>query len=220
VIIDAIDIKTMTSTFPRVHLVDDNALFLTVLTRSLQSVGHEVACFQSAGDCLSSISENTRGCVIVDLRMPGCDGLELQSRLAETENPLPVVFLTGEGDIQSSVMAMRRGAEDFLTKCAPREELLAAVSRALVRDREESGKRERVRELRRLFAKLTRREHGVLALVLRGMLNKQIAAELGTVERTVKLHRTNITRKLEVSSVAELVRLWADLHALGGKDFP
>jgi FixJ family two-component response regulator len=152
--------------------------------------------------------------------MPGCDGLELQSRLAETENPLPVVFLTGEGDIQSSVMAMRRGAEDFLTKCAPREELLAAVSRALVRDRKESGKRERGRELRQLFAKLTRREHGVLALVLRGMLNKQIAAELGTVERTVKLHRTNITRKLEVSSVAELVRLWADLHALGGKDFP
>jgi two-component system response regulator FixJ len=207
----------MKSTFPRVHLVDDNALFLKVLTRSLQGLGHEVAAFSSASECLANITERTRGCVIVDLKMPDCDGLELQSRLAGTGNPLPVVFLTGEGDIPSSVIAMRRGAEDFLTKCAPREALVAAVERALTRDREERERRERARVLRELFGRLTRREHAVFERVVRGMTNRQIADELGTAERTVKLHRTNITRKLGLSSVAELVRLWTDHQTLEGE---
>jgi FixJ family two-component response regulator len=139
--------------------------------------------------------------------MPGMDGMSLQQALAQSDDPLPVVFLTGHGDIPTSVTAMRRGAEDFLTKTAPRDQLLGAIERALARDALERRTRTHRRELRARFAALTPREREVLAHVLRGEMNKQIAADLGIDERSVKRHRTSLMAKLHVSSVAALTRL-------------
>jgi len=150
---------------------------------------------------------DTRGCVVADLQMPGMTGIELQEALAKSENPLPIVFLSGHADIPTSVKAIRHGAEDFLTKHAPKEELLAAIRRALARDAHEREARDRRRELYLRFEKLTPREHDVLLHVLSGRLNKQIAAELGINERSVKRHRTSLMAKLEVRSVAQLARL-------------
>jgi FixJ family two-component response regulator len=143
----------------------------------------------------------------VDLKMPGLSGLELQDALAKGGNPLPVVFLTGHGDIPTSVRAMRLGAEDFLTKPVRKLALFEAVGRALARDAREREQRVRRRELQARFDILTPREHEVLAHLLSGQLNKQIAGELGTSERTIKAHRANLMAKLAVQSVAELARL-------------
>ena len=139
--------------------------------------------------------------------MPKMNGLDLQSALAQTPNPLPILFLTGHADIPSSVRAMRSGAEDFLEKRAPKKKLLDAVTRSLARDSYEREARARRRELRARFDTLTERELEVLSHVVQGRLNKQIAGDLGIHERTVKLHRTAITTKLNVQSVAELTRL-------------
>jgi FixJ family two-component response regulator len=147
------------------------------------------------------------GCVVADLQMPGMNGLELQEALAKTANPLPVVFLSAQGDIPTTVRAMRHGAEDFLTKLSPKQDLLDAIQRAMTRAAQERKHRERLRSLRARFAALTERELEVLGHVVRGRLNKQIAADLGINERTVKLHRTSVTRRLKVQSVAELTRL-------------
>lgn len=147
------------------------------------------------------------GCVLADLQMPGLNGLELQEALMKSDNPLPVVFLSAQGDIPTTVQAMRLGAEDFLIKLSPQEKLLDAVSRALARGAQERKQRKRLRELRERFAALTPRELEVLEHVVRGRMNKQIADALGINERTVKLHRTNLTRALQVQSVAELTRL-------------
>jgi FixJ family two-component response regulator len=150
------------------------------------------------------------GCVLVDLQMPGLDGLELQAALAKSANPLPVVFLSAQGDIPTTVQAMRQGAEDFLTKLSRKEKLLDAVRRALARGAQERDERVRLQELRRRFDALTPRELEVLEHVVRGKMNKQIADDLKINERTVKLHRTNLTRTLQVQSVAELTRLVAE----------
>ena len=144
---------------------------------------------------------------MADLQMPDIDGLALQEALAQSANPLPVVFLTGQGDIPSSVAAMRRGAEDFLVKTAPKEVVIAAIERALARDARERDERARRREQQSRFETLTPRERQVLSEVLQGRLNKQIAADLGIDERSVKRHRTNLMGKLEVKSVAELAHL-------------
>ncbi len=143
---------------------------------------------------------------MVDLRMPGMDGLDLQQALLRATNVLPVIFLTGKGDIPTSVKAMREGAEDFLTKGAPKVDLLAAVDRAIERDARQRVERDRLHALRIQINALTARELGVLREVVEGRLNKQIAADLGINERTVKLHRTAITRKLKVRSVAQLTK--------------
>jgi len=197
----------MNPTEPTVHIVDDNAHFLTATSRLLRASGFVVRTFASAGDFLTQRDGEAPGCVLADVRMPGMDGLELQSALAHSQNPLPILFLTGHGDIPSSVRAMRAGAEDFLEKRAPKAQLLAAVTRALARDAMERAARVRQRELRTRFDALTKRELEVLGHVVRGRLNKQIAGDLGIHERTVKLHRTAITTKLRVQSVAELTRL-------------
>jgi FixJ family two-component response regulator len=144
--------------------------------------------------------------------MPGVNGLELQQKLVEAGNPIPVVFLTGHGDIPSTVRAMRGGAEDFLSKQAPKKDLLDAVNRAIDRDAKERTERARLREMRAPFESLTPRDLEVLTHVLRGHLNKQIARLLGVDERSVKRHRTNIMTKLQVESVAELAHL---VHAAG-----
>ncbi len=198
---------------PAVHVVDDDRPFLRALARLLRAEGYEVMAHDSPDAFLAAHSPATRGCAVVDLQMPGRNGLELQHALAASENPLPVIFLTGTGDIPSSVRAMKQGAEDFLTKMAPKEELLSAVSRALARDAAESRQRQLKVERGARFRMLSTREQEVLSHVVRGELNKQIAGALGTCERTIKLHRTAITTKLGVRSVAELVGLWTDWKA-------
>jgi len=190
-----------------VFIVDDDTSFLRALSRSLRAGGYEVESFESGEALLGRLSPDVTGCVVADLRMPGLNGLELQSALAKTSNPLPVVFLSGEGDIPTTVQAMRNGAEDFLTKTAPREQVIAAIQRAMERDVQSRQQRERRASLQQRFEALTPREIEVLRYVVSGRLNKQIAAELGINERTVKLHRTNLTRRLGVQSVAELTRL-------------
>lgn len=200
---------------PTVFLVDDDASFLTAAARLLRASGFTVQPFATAQEFLAQLREDTPGCVIADLQMPAMSGLDLQAALAKTGNAMPVIFLTGHGDIPSTVQAMRDGAEDFLEKRAPKETLLAAVTRALARDAMERESRTKINGVRARFGKLSGREQEVLTQVLRGALNKQIAAELGICERTVKLHRTSITTKLGVSSVAELSRL-AQEAGLGG----
>ena len=190
-----------------VHIVDDDAAFLSAAARLLRASGFAVKTFGSAIAFLTERDENAPGCVLVDLQMPGMNGLELQAALTPSENPLPILFLTGHGDIPSTVRAMRDGAEDFLEKRAPKAQLLAAVKRALERDARERQVRQHRRELRTRFDMLTQRELEVLGHVVQGRLNKQIAGDLGIHERTVKLHRTAITTKLRVQSVAELTRL-------------
>ena len=197
----------MTGIQPIVHIVDDNAPFLAATSRLLRASGFSVQTFASAADFLAERQENAPGCVLADVQMPGMNGLELQAALARSANPLPILFLTGHGDIPSTVRAMRGGAEDFLEKRAPKEQLLAAIERAMARDVREREVLARQRELRARFDALTKRELEVLGHVVRGKLNKQIAGDLGIHERTVKLHRAAITTKLHVQSVAELTRL-------------
>jgi FixJ family two-component response regulator len=190
-----------------VFVVDDDTSFLRSLTRLLTAMGYAVEAFASAQDFLSRPDPTRPGCVVADLQMPGTNGLQLQEALRDSENPLPVIFLTGQGDIPTTVSAMRSGAEDFLTKRAPKEELLAAVERAFERDGRERAQRQRRREVRQRLEGLSEREKEVLSHVVKGKMNKEIAAALNINLRTVKLHRTNITRKLHVQSVVELARL-------------
>ena len=197
----------MKVTHPTVYVVDDDVSFLTATSRLLLASGFSVKTFLSASDFLAQRAADAPGCVVADLQMPGLNGLDLQSALALTSNPLPLLFLTGHGDIASTVRAMRDGAEDFLEKRAPKEQLLDAVRRALARDALEREARTRQRELRARFDALSARELEVLSHVLRGRLNKQMASDLCITERTVKLHRTAIMTKLDVRSVAALMRL-------------
>ncbi len=200
----------MTSAGPIVRVVDDDASFRRAVERLLKAAGFDVKSFASATEVLTRPELDAPGCILLDLQMPGLNGLELQEALAKAGHSPPIIFLTGHGDIQTSVQAMRRGAEDFLTKLAPKKELLDAVRRALDRDARERTEESRREALRQRFAALTPRELEVLTHVVQGQLNKQIAADLGIHERTVKLHRTAITTKLGVSSTAELTRLWLE----------
>lgn len=190
-----------------VFIVDDDASFLATMSRWLRAFGYPVESFTSAADFLAQRTTAAGGCVVADLQMPGMDGIALQAALAQSDNPLPVVFLTGQGDISTSVHAMRSGAEDYLQKTASKEDLLAAIERALKRDLRERETRRRQHYLAQIFAKLTPRENEVLSHVLLGKLNKQIAADLGIDERTVKRHRSSVMAKLDVKSMVELTRL-------------
>jgi FixJ family two-component response regulator len=192
---------------PVVRIVDDDASFLTAVARMLRASGFAVKTFASAEEFLNQTELDVPGCVLVDLQMPGLSGLDLQEALSKAGYTLPVIFLSGHGDIPTTVQAMRRGAEDFLTKRAPKEILLNAVKRALERDALERVGRSRLEALRTRFAALTPREREVLKHVVQGKLNKQIAYDLGIHERTVKFHRTSLTTKLGVYSVAELTKL-------------
>lgn len=198
----------MSPSGPVVYVVDDDASWLTAVARFLRASGHAVETFPSAAEFLDRLPGNPEGCVLADLRMPGLDGHQLQEALERLGSPLPIVFVSGHGDVPDAARAFKHGAEDFLTKVAPKEELLDAVNRALARGAREGKDRAQRRALLAGWETLTPREREILAWVLQGRLNKQIAGRLGLNERTVKLHRTSITRKLRLSSVAELTR-WA-----------
>jgi FixJ family two-component response regulator len=197
-----------------VHLVDDDPGFLTAMERFLRVAGLAVRACHSGAELLSRVSPVTRGCIVADLQMPGLGGLELQALLAERDIAMPVIFLTGHGDIPSSVRAMRSGAVDFLEKLVSKEQLISAISRALERDAEMHAVRVQLEERRHRFAALTEREREVLRHVARGRMNKQIAASLGIHERTVKLHRTGITTKLGVHAAAQLALLASEARLL------
>jgi FixJ family two-component response regulator len=196
---------------PIIHIVDDDPSFRTAVTRLLRAAKYEVRGYASASEFLESASCNAPGCILLDLRMPGVGGLDLQQSLARMEERLPIIFLTGHGDIPASVRAMKAGAVDFLTKPIRRETLLGAVENALGVDAKGRAAREVLRELQNRYENLTPREREVLAHVVSGKLNKQIAFDLGTAERTIKAHRAAIMEKLHVQSVAELVRLAQEL---------
>ena len=196
---------------PIVHVVDDDASMLRALSRLLTAAGHAVQPFASATDFLAWHQPHHRGCVVADLHMPVLSGLALQSALAHSGNPLPVIFLTGHGDIPTSVQAMKRGAEDFLTKPVQKEKLLAAVTRALASDAAAFAQRGHQRELQQRFELLTPREREVLTRITAGKLNKEIAADLGAAESTIKAHRASIMEKMQVHSPAELGRITQEL---------
>jgi two-component system, LuxR family, response regulator FixJ len=197
----------MNAAVPCLHVVDDDTRLRAALGRLLRTLGHEVVEHDSAEAFLAA-GPTGPGCVLLDVRMPQSSGLQLQAEMQRRGLDLPIVFLTGHGDIPMSVQALRQGAEDFLTKPVSREALVAAIDRALQRDarqREAATARE---ALAARLARLTPREREVVALLVDGQLNKQVAFALGTTERTIKAHRASIMDKLGVRSLAELVRLW------------
>ena len=191
-----------------VHIVDDDASFRTAIERRLKKAGYEVATYPSAQHLLDSLpSENELGCILLDVRIPGLSGPELQGRLSEIGSILPIVFLTGYADVQTTVRAIKAGAEDVLTKPVSSEELLAAVERALAHHEVMRGQRTQLDVVRAHIAKLTPREREVFELVIRGKTNKLVANVLGATERTIKAHRHRVMEKLQVQSLAELVSL-------------
>jgi RNA polymerase sigma factor (sigma-70 family) len=197
----------MTPATPLVHVVDDDDSLRAAVTRLLRAAGYEVRSHPSVGEFLLAWSGNAPGCVVLDVCMPGPSGLDLQEAFSKRNDALPIVFLTGYGDIPMSVRAVKAGAVDFLTKPVQREALLTAVHNALARDEESRKARERASTLRTRFETLTPRERAVFTLVAAGKLNKQIASELGTSERTVKAHRAQVMDKLRVTSLADLVHI-------------
>jgi FixJ family two-component response regulator len=197
----------MTDSAPLVFVVDDEPSIRKALTRLLTVEGFRVETFESAEHYLESSSAGLAECLVVDLQMPGMSGLELQERLAAEMIDVPIVFLTGHGDIPTGVRAMKEGAIDFLTKPVDDVDLLAAVKRATQVGADAHARAEELRSIRERADTLTPREREVMALVATGMLNKQIAYDLGTSEKTIKVHRARVMEKMRASSVAALVRL-------------
>jgi RNA polymerase sigma factor (sigma-70 family) len=189
-----------------IYVVDDDASFRVAVGRLLRSSGYEVTEYASAVELLSRSSESTEGCcILLEVKMPGISGPELQDRLAEKGTLPPIIFLTGYGDIPMSVRALKAGAEDFLTKPVSLEALLAAIRRAEARYRSQSEQLGRLNAWRARLERLTPREREVFELVVRGMMSKEIACELGMTVRTVKAHRHRVMEKLNIGSFAELV---------------
>jgi FixJ family two-component response regulator len=191
-----------------VHVIDDDASFRTAIERRLKLAGYDVMTYASAQQLLDCLPDAEKpGCVLLDVRIPGLSGPELQTRLAELGSTLPIVFLTGHADTATTVRAIKAGAEDFLTKPASSQQLTDAIERALARQEASRGQRSKLDSLRALVASLTPRERQVFDLIVRGKINKQIAFEIGTTERTVKAHRHEVMEKMQVRSLAELVSI-------------
>jgi FixJ family two-component response regulator len=197
----------MSQVEPTVFMVDDDPAVLKSLSRLLHASQFNVVTFGSPQEFLERHDPHTPGCLVLDVAMPGLNGLELQEALTVKGSAIPIIFLTGHGDIPMSVQAMKGGALDFLTKPVHDEDLLKAVEAALEKDRIERQSRAELDDIRKRLATLTPREREVLTHVVSGQLNKQIANDLGTVEKTIKVHRARVMEKMKVGSVAELVRL-------------
>ena len=189
-----------------VHVVDDDASFRRAIERRLKLAGYEVETYASAQQLLDHLpGAGEPGCILLDVRIPGLSGPELQSRLIELDSILPIVFVTGHADTPTTVRAIKAGAEDFLTKPASSEQLIDAIERAMARYDSAHSRRSKLDSLRARVATLTPRERQAFDLIVRGKINKQIAFELGTTERTVKAHRHQVMEKMQVHSLAELV---------------
>lgn len=191
-----------------VHVVDDDASFRTAIERRLKLAGYEVATYASSQDLLDTSPDDAQpGCILLDVQIPGLSGPDLQGRLIAQGSTLPVIFLTGHADTPTTVRTIKAGAEDFLTKPVSSEQLLDAIERALARQSSARTQRDRLETFRTCLAALTPRERQVFDLIVRGRINKQVAHELGTTERTVKAHRHQVMEKMQVQSLAELVSL-------------
>ena len=199
---------------PTVFVVDDDPAVLKSLSRLLRSARLDAATFSTPREFLERHDPSAPGCLVLDVAMPGLNGLELQEALTAMGSELPIIFLTGHGDIPMSVQAMKRGAVDFLTKPVNDEDLLKAVRAAIEKDSVARRARAELEEIQQRLATLTPREREVLEHVIAGQLNKQTAADLGTVEKTIKVHRARVMEKMKVQSVAELVHL-ADQAGIG-----
>ncbi|HKA55858.1 MAG TPA: response regulator transcription factor [Candidatus Binatia bacterium] len=197
----------MTEEPPVVFIVEDDPSFRTFLMRLVDILGLQTQAFATAEEFLRGARLDTPGCLILDVMMPGLSGLELQRELSLARVPLPVIFITGHGDIPMSVQAMKAGAVSFLTKPLRNQDLLDAIREAINLDRTARERLTEVAGLRRQYDSLTAREREVFAWVVAGLLNKQIAAELGTSERTVKAHRGQIMKKMHAKSLADLVHM-------------
>ena len=190
-----------------IHLVDDDTLFRTSISRLLKASSFQVVIHNTASEFLKMPPSSDRGCILLDVKMPDLDGFEVQHRLSKLGINLPIVFLTGHGDIAKGVRAIKAGAEDFLPKPVTKVELLNAIQRALMRYDDVHQRNSQFDAFRSLVATLTPREREVFTWVVRGKLNKQIAYDLGTSERTIKAHRHSMMGKLKVRSLAELVSM-------------
>jgi RNA polymerase sigma factor (sigma-70 family) len=192
---------------PTVFVVDDDAAIRKAVLRLLRSAGIAAAAFESPTEFLAQYDPNTPGCLVLDLEMPGFNGLQLQTALAEKGSSLPIIFLTGHGDVSKSVQAMKGGAFDFLTKPVNAKNLLPAIRAAIERDAVARVEQAKFSEIHACLDTLTPREREVLQHVVAGKMNKQIAGDLGITEATVKMHRARVMAKMKVQSVAELARL-------------
>jgi FixJ family two-component response regulator len=199
---------------PTIHIIDDEESLRTALSRLLSAAGYRVETYESANKFLEQSHAEGAGCIVLDVNMPGLSGVQLQNHLLAQQNELPIIFLTGHGDIAMSVRAIKAGAEDFIAKPVSREELLDAVERALRRYEESHSRNADIKELQGRVNTLTARELEVFNLLITGMLNKQIAFKLGNTERTVKAHRHSIMQKMQVKSVAELASIASRLGTL------
>ena len=197
----------MSEAEPTVFIVDDDAQMRDSLRNLIRSVGLRVELFASAQDFLQSQHPDTPSCLVLDVRMPGLSGLDLQRQTSEAGLDIPIIFITGHGDIPMTVRAMKAGAVEFLTKPFRDQDLLDAIQQALARSRKARQQEAATKELRRRFALLTPREREVMERVVAGLLNKEIGAELGTSETTVKIHRHQVMEKMGASSLPELVRM-------------
>jgi len=192
---------------PIVFVVDDDSSMREALTDLITSVGLSVEAFKSAREFLEHTRHDAPACLVLDVRLPGLSGLDLQRELARTEAPIPIIFITGHGDIPMSVRAMKEGAVEFLAKPFRDQDLLDAIQNALEIDRAARQERSLVADMRRRYESLTNREREVMRLVVSGLLNKQIAGELGSSEVTVKMHRGQVMRKMKARSIVELLRM-------------
>ena len=197
----------MTSSDAIVFVVDDDSSVRSALKRLIKSVGHKVTTFSSAREFLDHDHPDAPSCLVLDIRMPGLSGLELQEQMAALGLNMPIIFITGHGNIPTSVRAMKAGAVDFLEKPFDDQALIDAINQAIEKDTQEKREQTEIRDIKQRVASLTPREYEVFSLVVTGMLNKQIAFDLGTSEKTIKVHRARVMQKMSAESLADLVRL-------------